>query len=139
MYWHSVCGILPDPSEKFPQPMRRKRKGREYPPVFVEFSGIVLAQSYVMSAYTADAHASCAPDKAYIGDVVQMVKAEYLEMPGLCLTLAQAERLWNLDRATCVGVLGKLVESGFLWRTEAGIYERNACDLQFGSQDAKYQ
>ena len=68
-----------------------------------------------------------------------MVKAEYLEMPGLCLTLSQAQRLWNLDRATCVGVLGHLVESGFLWRTEAGIYERNASDQQFESQDTKHQ
>jgi hypothetical protein len=35
--------------------------------------------------------------------------------------------------------LGQLVKSGFLWRTEAGIYERYAPDLQFVSQDTKYQ
>ena len=78
-----------------------------------------------MAASTANAHVSCALDKADVGDLVQLVKAEYLEMPGLCLTLAQAQRLWSLDRATCVGVLGQLVKSGFLWRTEAGIYQRS--------------
>ena len=77
-----------------------------------------------MTAHTIAARDFCAPDKADVGDLIQMVKAEYLEMPGLCLTLAQAQRLWSLDRATCVGVLGQLVKSGFLWRTEAGIYER---------------
>jgi DNA-binding IclR family transcriptional regulator len=92
-----------------------------------------------MTAHTVDARDSCALDKVDVGDLVQMVKAEYLEMPGLSLTLAQAQRLWNLDRATCVGALGQLVESGFLWRTEAGIYERYAPDLQFVSQDTKYQ
>lgn len=78
-----------------------------------------------MTAYMCDAHVPCAIDQTDLGDVVQMVKAEYLEMPGLCLTLAQAQRLWSLDRATCVGVLGQLVKSGFLWHTEAGIYQRS--------------
>jgi hypothetical protein len=90
-----------------------------------------------MTAHTVDARDFCALDKADLGDLVQMVKAEYLEMPGLCLTLAQAQRLWTLDRATCVGVLGQLVKSGFLLRSEAGIYERNASDLHF--ENRRYQ
>jgi Fic family protein len=44
------------------------------------------------------------------------VRAEYDEMPGLCLTLAQAERFWHLDRRTCSGVLEELVKQGFLRR-----------------------
>ena len=92
-----------------------------------------------MTTYTADAHASCALDKAFVGDVVQLVKAEYLEMPGLCVTLAQAQRLWNLDRATCLAALRALVESGFLWRTEAGIYERNTSGLSFESIQTKHE
>jgi hypothetical protein len=92
-----------------------------------------------MTAYAFDADVSCALDKADVGDVIQMVKAEYLEMPGLCLTLAQAQRLWNLDRDTCAAVLERLVESRFLWRTGAGIYERNASDLRSESLDMKHE
>jgi hypothetical protein len=45
---------------------------------------------------------------------VRRVKAEFLEMPGLRLTLAQAQRLWALDRALCDAVLATLVEARFL-------------------------
>jgi hypothetical protein len=31
----------------------------------------------------------------------ERVRAEYAEMPGLSVTLPQAQRLWALDRATC--------------------------------------
>jgi hypothetical protein len=41
-------------------------------------------------------------------------KAEFLEMPGLRLTLAQAQRLWALDRVLCDAVLAALVETRFL-------------------------
>lgn len=42
------------------------------------------------------------------------IVAEYLEMPGLSLTPAQACRLWNLDRAECVKALNGLLATGFL-------------------------
>jgi len=57
-------------------------------------------------------------------DVVVRVKAEFLEMPGLKLTPAQAQRLWNLNRVTCEGVLGRLVEDKFLQRTRDGSFVR---------------
>ena len=41
-------------------------------------------------------------------------KAEFMEMPGLRLTLAQAQRLWALDRTLCDSVLAALVETRFL-------------------------
>src|SRR5262245_57646792 len=41
-------------------------------------------------------------------------KAEFLEMPGLSLTLAQAARLWALDTALCSAVISALVDSRFL-------------------------
>jgi hypothetical protein len=44
------------------------------------------------------------------------VWAEYDEMPGLCLMLRQAERLFGLDRERCVDVLDALVAVGFLTR-----------------------
>ena len=48
------------------------------------------------------------------------IRAEYREMPGLCLTFAQACRLWQLDAATCERVLHALVAEHFLVRTADG-------------------
>ena len=42
---------------------------------------------------------------------------EYLEMPGLNVTIAQACRLWNIDQSRCVRLLDTLLRSGFLQRT----------------------
>ena len=44
------------------------------------------------------------------------VRGEYLEMPGLNLTLEQAMRMWGVDRQACLGLLESLIESGFLKR-----------------------
>jgi hypothetical protein len=52
------------------------------------------------------------------------IRAEYLEMPGLALTLVQAARLWGSDCAVVEPLLRSLVDSGFLWRTEGGRYVR---------------
>lgn len=43
------------------------------------------------------------------------IQAEYQEMPGLSLTLPQAARLFNLERAHCARVLDALVTDGALW------------------------
>ena len=50
------------------------------------------------------------------------VRGEYSEMPGLKLTVAQACRLWQLDRTTCEYLLGLLVADRFLLRTPDGSY-----------------
>jgi hypothetical protein len=42
------------------------------------------------------------------------VTAEFREMPGMRLTLAQAARLFSLEAARCERVLGALVERGVL-------------------------
>jgi hypothetical protein len=47
-------------------------------------------------------------------DLCARVWAEFREMPGLNLTLAQAARLFSLDRARCARVLDSLVMSGVL-------------------------
>jgi len=57
-------------------------------------------------------------------DVLRRVQGEYIEMPGLRLTIAQAQRLWGLDRAVCDALLGALVEAKFLFRTRDGAYMR---------------
>lgn len=50
--------------------------------------------------------------------------SEYIEMPGLRLTCAQAQRLCGLDDTTCRVALDTLIAAGFLRRTEAGQYVR---------------
>ena len=54
------------------------------------------------------------------------ITGEYLELPGLNLTLAQAMRLFALDRPTCTRVLNELVNAGFLVRDETDRYVRAA-------------
>jgi hypothetical protein len=56
--------------------------------------------------------------------IVERVRGEFREMPGLVLTLAQAGRLWSLDAATCTEVLSQLVGSGFLCRRADGAFCR---------------
>ena len=46
----------------------------------------------------------------------RMVRAEYLEDPGLSLTPPQMQRLWNLDARTCQAILQSLMATGFLVR-----------------------
>jgi len=58
-------------------------------------------------------------------DALRRVRGEYTEMPGLCLTAAQAQRLWGLDRAACDALLGALVEAKFLSRTRDGAFVRS--------------
>lgn len=59
-----------------------------------------------------------------IDDALRRVKGEYLEMPGLRLTPAQARRLWGLDPAACDALLGALVDTKFLYRTRDGAFMR---------------
>ena len=52
------------------------------------------------------------------------VMADYREMPGLCVTVAQGARLWGLSLADCEGVLAVLIADGQLHRDERGLYVR---------------
>jgi len=63
--------------------------------------------------------------KKGIQDVVQRIRGEYLEMPGLRLTAAQARRLWRLDETACEAVLGALVDARFLAKTRDGAFVRH--------------
>lgn len=55
-----------------------------------------------------------------VTDLVGLIRAEYDEMPGLCLTRAQIQRLWLLEPAACDNVLRALVDAGYLRLTPAG-------------------
>jgi hypothetical protein len=47
-------------------------------------------------------------------DVIERVRGEFNEMPGLRLTPEQAARLWGLDAPSCNQVLRTLVSTSFL-------------------------
>jgi hypothetical protein len=57
-------------------------------------------------------------------ELVRRIKGEFLEMPGLRLTEAQARRLWGLDAAGCSVLLATLVDAQFLFRTRDGAFMR---------------
>jgi hypothetical protein len=52
--------------------------------------------------------------------MVRRVRAEFLEMPGLRLTFAQAMRLWGLDEDDCQRVIDTLIGACFLQKTSTG-------------------
>ena len=56
--------------------------------------------------------------------LVDRVRSEFLEMPGLRLTLPQAARLWGLDPPSCEAVVDALIRSAFLQRTATGAVTR---------------
>jgi hypothetical protein len=54
--------------------------------------------------------------------LIGRVRAEYREMPGLCLTVQQGCRLWQIDAGTCTRILDVLVAESFLRRTATGAF-----------------
>ena len=57
-------------------------------------------------------------------ELVHRVRAEFLEMPGLRLTVTQAKRLWAVDAVLCQAILEALVNLKFLSRHRDGSYSR---------------
>ena len=65
------------------------------------------------------AHASAVLSSVSPGsfDLVSLMRAEYLEIPGLSVNLAQAARLWNAPRERCLEAFELLTREGFLCRS----------------------
>jgi hypothetical protein len=55
-----------------------------------------------------------------VQSLVDRIRGEFREMPGLQLTLAQAQRLFGLDPAACRHVIDTLVAASFLRWTPSG-------------------
>ena len=53
-------------------------------------------------------------DRELDDQLLQRVVAEYLEMPGLQLTIEQARRLWGCNADTCQRAATLLVQRGML-------------------------
>ena len=61
---------------------------------------------------------------ATIADWVQLIRSEYLQMPGLQPTKIEVQRLWGLDATTSEALLDAFVHARFLRRTRDGFYAR---------------
>ena len=64
------------------------------------------------------------PASLEVDRLVARIKAEFVEMPGLRLTIVQGARLWGLQRAECEAVLRVLVDRQFLNVSGDGTYSR---------------
>lgn len=64
-------------------------------------------------------------NKPVAPQIVQRIRAEYLEMPGLTLRPEQVQRLCGVDSTLCQSVLEALVECGFLSKRSDGAYGRH--------------
>jgi hypothetical protein len=56
--------------------------------------------------------------------VIDRLRAEFMEMPGLRLTSEQVQRLCGVERMVCQTVLDELVKMKFLCRKPDGAYAR---------------
>jgi hypothetical protein len=53
-----------------------------------------------------------------------LIQMDYVEMPELLLTVQQGRRLWTLPIDVCQAALDTLVATGFLLKTQNGLYRR---------------
>ena len=58
-----------------------------------------------------------------LAELLQRVREQYQEMPGLKLTNPQAMRLFGVAPSVCAGMLRALVMENFLSRTGNGLFE----------------
>ena len=64
--------------------------------------------------------------------LLNRIRSEFLEMPGLRLTREQAQRLYGLERTLCQRTLDRLVEARFLCIASNGTYGRVSDVLTVG-------
>ena len=57
-------------------------------------------------------------------DLVSRIRAEYLEMPGMRLTIHQVQRLCGIEQTLCKAALDSLVNAKFLCTKLDGTYGR---------------
>jgi hypothetical protein len=62
------------------------------------------------------------PAQSNVTPWLDLIRAEYLEMPGLKLTKPQVRRFWSLEAAACDALLDALVDARFLAKTRHESY-----------------
>jgi hypothetical protein len=101
--------FTPDHSfARLPLVRRSRSRGSRGPP-FADAPAPTFGHSVSGLEYSVEFHA-----------LVQRVQSEFLEMPGLRLTPAQAGRLLDLDPQACQRVINALVKAAFLRWTPDG-------------------
>jgi hypothetical protein len=63
-------------------------------------------------------------DRLRFAKLVQRIREEFEEAPGLELDVDEGARFWALDRHTCELVLARLHDINFLVRTASGRYRQ---------------
>ena len=56
--------------------------------------------------------------------VLDRIRAEYMEMPGMRLKIAQVQRLFGVEQSMCAKILDALVDAEFLCLKPDGSYVR---------------
>ena len=59
-----------------------------------------------------------------VQQVIERLRAEFVEMPGLRLSAGQVERLCGVEHTVCQLILDSLVDAKFLCRKPDGTYTR---------------
>ena len=59
-----------------------------------------------------------------LDEAVELIRAEYAEMPGLSMTSRQVRRVWSLSNEVCQEALTALTRSGFLSENRDSSYVR---------------
>ena len=62
--------------------------------------------------------------EAVLVNLVQRIREEFEEAPGLRVSVKEASRFWGLDETTCEQVLAQLLAAGFLARGGDGRYRQ---------------
>jgi hypothetical protein len=65
------------------------------------------------------------PGSAPLAGLLQRVREQYRDMPGLTLTKPEAMRLFGVAPSVCAAMLRALVMENFLSRTGDGVFVRS--------------
>ena len=68
------------------------------------------------------------PSSAPLAGLLQRIREQYREMPGLTLTKPQAMRLFGIAPSVCAAMLRALVMENFLSRAGDGRFVRSTTD-----------
>lgn len=75
--------------------------------------------------------------EALLMNLVQRIREEFEEAPGLRLTLGEASRFWGLDESTCERVLARLLATGFLSLGDDGRFGESEALASRSEQEAR--
>lgn len=109
-----------------PEPTRTRDTGRPQLPARAAGPLNVRAATPQVEASTSSGRANPAERRnpASRQGLLRRITVEYDEMPGLCLSAAQAQRLFGLREDICMRVFNALVDAAIL-RRDGLAYRRN--------------